>query len=134
MGWLYGWNTRKALADQILNDSYAKTVRHCFVGNDLWVVHELQNKTRFICLYMLRNGGSDGWGYKDITSDMGPTKVNCPLSYLDLIKDHSSIGYTAEWMERVRRHQTQRRKRMREYRARLRQYNARTSNITVPGL
>ncbi len=103
MGWLYGWNTRKELADRILNDSYATTVKHCFVGNDLWVVHELQDKTRFICLYMLRK--SDGeWGYKDITADMGPIKVSCPLSYLDLVKDYRPDGYESEWRERVRRH------------------------------
>jgi hypothetical protein len=44
----------------------------------------------------------DGWGYKDLDETVGPTAIDCPLSYLDA-PHREPVGYAAEWRNRVRR-------------------------------
>jgi hypothetical protein len=34
MGWLFGWNTRKDLADHLITGNGVKTIKHCFKGNN----------------------------------------------------------------------------------------------------
>jgi hypothetical protein len=105
MGWLFGWNTRRELADHLIGGKDIKTIKHCFKGNNLWAVQEgvKQDGTvvRFIALYLLRGrtGSRDGWGYKGMDESAGPSAVNCPLSYLDMTP--VGPGYAAEWRERV---------------------------------
>ena len=40
MGWLFGWNTRKELADHLISGNGVRTLKHCFKGNNLWAVQE----------------------------------------------------------------------------------------------
>jgi len=107
MGWLFGWDTRKQLIDHLVNGNGVKTLAHCFKGNDMWAVQEYQREggplIRFICLYMLRGRSDqrDGWGYKDVSEDMGPYQTSCPLSYLELVKDFPPTGYAIEWRQKV---------------------------------
>ena len=112
MGWLFGWNTRKELADHLLYGNGVKTIKHCFKGNNVWAVQEYTypdtdwdgaphpkagQVTRFIGLYLIKGGDTynvktgrrnrDGWGYKDMDESAGPCYYNCPLAYLDMVPD-----------------------------------------------
>lgn len=110
MGWTYSynWPTRKDLIKHLLvnEGSKYKAVRHCCVGNHLWVVFEatLEEKTvRNICLFKMQFHTKDYpyWGYKDIDESMGPNEVTCPLSYIDMCTEPTS-EYSHEWREEVR--------------------------------
>jgi hypothetical protein len=108
IGWLFGWDTRKELIDHLTNDnlkgSPCKMLAHCCVGNNLWAVIECPEDGRFIALFMMkgRNGSRDGWGYKDLDEGCGPYHYNCPLKYIDMVKDFEPRSYAKEWREQVR--------------------------------
>lgn len=117
MGWLFGWDTRKQLADHLLNDNGLKTIKHCFKGNNIWAVQEYTypdshanagQTVQFIALYLIkgpvfgRGHLRDGWGYKDMDESAGPCHYNCPISYLDMVPDPG--GYATEWRAKVREH------------------------------
>lgn len=127
MGWLFGWNTRKELADHLISGNGVHTIKHCFKGNNLWAVQEYTHNdvdwegkpnpkagqtVRFIALYLIRGRDRcnprtgrydpDGWGYKDMDESAGPYYFNCPLSYLDMVPDPG--GYATEWRAKVREH------------------------------
>jgi hypothetical protein len=114
MGWLFGWNTRKELADHLISGNGVHTLKHCFRGNNLWAVQEgvKQDGTvvRFIALYLIkgRNNSRDGWGYKDMDESAGPCSTSCPLGYIEMVEAHERehgyrpVGYTTEWRTRVR--------------------------------
>lgn len=115
MGWLYGWNSRKELAEHLLRGNGVVTIKNAWKGNNLWAVQEYQNKgdarlTRFVALYLCRGRADsrDGWGYKDIDESMGPSETSCPLSFIEMVEEHEKangyepVGYAAEWRDRVR--------------------------------
>lgn len=118
MGWLFGWNTRRALIDHLVSGNGVHTVKHCCVGNNLWAVQEYTHPettydgqlnpkagqvARFIALYMMkgRNHSRDGWGYKDMDESSGPYVFSCPVSYLDMVPDPG--GHATPWRNEVRR-------------------------------
>lgn len=112
MGWLFGWNTRKELADHLLRGNGLRTIKHCFKGNNLWAVQaytytegpQAGKTVQFIALYLIRgsNNSSDGWGYKDMDESAGPYYYNCPLAYLDMVPDPG--GYATDWRAEVRKY------------------------------
>lgn len=119
MGWLFSHSDTRAQTIERLTkeQTYLKTVAKAAVGNTLYVVHEIKPGyrtgsgsklypgARFIAVYLLRPGGKhEGWGYKDMDESMGPSQRSCPLTLLDLVKDHEPISETAkEWREACRR-------------------------------
>jgi hypothetical protein len=131
MGWLYGWNSRRALVDHLLepfsSDDKSVTTKplaHCFKGNNMWTVWErvrtgtktvtlapgiealkpFSESYRYIVLFYLRRNGSPAeWGYKDVSEDMGLCEVNCPPSYLEMAPLGSHHGeYAISWREGVK--------------------------------
>jgi hypothetical protein len=117
MGWMFGWHTRKELAEHLISGNGIVTLRHCFKGNNLWCVHETATtkagyggNVRWIGLYLIKgnNNSQYGWGYKDIDESMGPNYHNCPLAYIELVEAHEKAngygpqGYAAEWRKQVR--------------------------------
>lgn len=116
MGWSSGWNSRGELARHLVepqswtNDNgvncQTKTLKQCFRGNNLWVIHELYkdgvSTSKFIVLYMLKRFGHEGWGYKDVGEECGPTYYNCPLSWFDEVPDPGS--YATEWRATCRKY------------------------------
>ena len=118
MGWLFGHYDRKSLINHLVSGNGVKTLKHCFKGNNMWAVQEyhregMAHPVRFVCLYMLRGNprvknDPYGWGYKDVSEDMGPCQLSCPVSYIELVESHEKefgyepTGYAAEWRERVR--------------------------------
>jgi len=108
MGWLYSerWPTRKDLIAHLTKDNeHSKTLKYCCVGNNLWMVKELPDGTRFIlmCLMQFHGGSFCYWGYKDIDETSGPSAVNCPLSYIEMCTEPHN-DYSREWRERVRQY------------------------------
>lgn len=112
MGWLYTQNqTRRQLIEHVTktwehtNGSGVTTclARACR-GNNLWAVFEAkyneQPTERFIMLIMMKNGGVDGWGYKDVSESMGPYQDSCPLGFLDMVPEVPQHGLA--FRERVR--------------------------------
>jgi hypothetical protein len=87
MGWLFGWRDRKSLIQHLTEpkDNWGKTLAKALVGNNMWVVHELNDGERFIALYLLRGGKNQDWGYKDMAESSGPFEVTCPLKFLDMV-------------------------------------------------
>ena len=131
MGWLFGWYSRRELVEHLLQPfgsddkrHVTSPIAHCFKGNNMWSVWErtdtsskvatlapgiearvpVVEKHRYIVVFLLRRNGSPAeWGYKDVSEDMGPCEINCPLSYLDMAPlDADSRGYQVEWRERVK--------------------------------
>ncbi len=119
MGWMFGWSSRKDLVDHVTatfeNDQRRiSVIKKFYSGNNLWTVWERQSKVaptdkeRFIVVFLILGGNNctggqgHGWGYKDVSEDMGPCEVTCPLSFLDMVPDPG--GYATAWRERVRKH------------------------------
>ena len=107
MGWDY---TRGATKAQIVA-RLAKGYEHKLVGNTLWVLH-LQKGNNvtidpWIGCYLLGSRREDGeiwgWGYKDMSEDMGPYQYSCPLSFLERTPETC-----AEWRDGVREYHRRR--------------------------
>ena len=109
MGWLYTpGQSRKRLIERLIrpyeNDLHRQeTIAHCTVGNVLWSVRKITNKKEnteqsYIGCDLLQNGGTDGWGYKDLSESAGPCYYSCPLSYLSMCEERNP-----EWRECVKR-------------------------------
>ena len=132
MGWLFGWDSRKALISHLLDNfgswsgtnettgvtSSHKMIAHCFKGNNMWFVIETTHTKdgtsdthRWIGLNLMQRGGHPAeWGYKDISEEMGPCECNCPLAYLELapLSEHNQDRYG--WRNKVRAYWAQREK------------------------
>lgn len=117
MGWYYGWYTRSSLIEHLTKTTDSEnftfeTLAKCFIGNNMWAVMQRTNKreispdkrvVKFIVLFLIRRGGREEWGYKDVSEDMGPCEVNCPLKYLDMAPEGAlDSEYATEWRESVR--------------------------------
>jgi len=110
MGWLFTQGqTRKQLITRLTsnweneNGTSFTCLRHTCTGNNLWTVWEVTKEGksyRFIGLDMMKPQAGYGWGYKDLDERAGPTYVNCPEAYLDMVDDPG--GYATEWRVRVR--------------------------------
>lgn len=107
MGWLFGWDTRKALVDHLCDGNGVKTLKRCFKGNNMWTVQQLPNGHVFACLYLIKGpaygnkNDRHGWGYKDVDETMGPCNLDFPVSWLDLLSPIDS-EYAVEWRKKVR--------------------------------
>lgn len=108
----YGATRKDVIAEQTPekrtqeNGGTFETLRHCCKGNVLYALHRTTapdgTSKKWICLYLLTNGGSDGWGYKPIDETMGPYYYLCPVSYLDAA-DEPMSDTAAEWRAEVRK-------------------------------
>lgn len=135
MGWSFStawYNRRTLIEDRIRNQNWIsvetgiqsshKILAYCMRGNNLWKVvesfqYDKDGKQIYHCkwigLDLLQNGGhSHGWGYKDMDETCGPCQSNCPLAYLEMVKDFPPEGYAINFRERVREyHKLQAKKR-----------------------
>lgn len=119
MGWLFSprWGNREELRHHLVAENGVNVLKSCWKGNNLWAVQEYTYKegpetgktVRYICLYLCQNGGENqGWGYKDVSEDMGPYQTNCPVSYIELVEAHERehgyepTSYAPEWRAKVR--------------------------------
>lgn len=108
MGWLFGWNTRKELIDQLCEGNGVKTLKRCFKGNNMWAVQQTDAGITFAVLYLIKGpayGNKNdryGWGYKDVDETMGPYQYDFPVSWLDLLSPCDS-EYAVSWRENVRK-------------------------------
>jgi hypothetical protein len=117
MGWLYGWNRRKDLIEELTktkrnNLGEWRTLKRCYRGGDgsgvLWAVVRFEyrgtnkHEDYIICYMMHYNRGIMGgtWGYKNIEETMGPCSYSCPISYLQMVPmpDHPSAK---NWRRKV---------------------------------
>jgi hypothetical protein len=96
MGWLYStkWPTRKDLEDHLLEDSRktGRYIAHKWVGSNFWFVEKMVGDSKPIIVLCLtgkhKNIGygsvsGSGYGYKDMTEQMGPYYYDCPLDFLE---------------------------------------------------
>jgi hypothetical protein len=111
MGWLFTYDqTRRQLIDHLTRewetpDRKGTTLKRYCSGNTLFTVAEVANKhtgeiMRYIGVYLMQNGGPDGWGYKDMDESCGPYQYGCPLSFFDLVPDPG--GYATAWRQRCK--------------------------------
>ena len=117
-------------------DTYINIIclKKCYKGasfaGTLWKVMEVTHRRksddsitkveRYIGCDLLRYSNyenSHAWGYKDMDESMGPTVVNCPLSYLEMVPQSDS-EYAEGWRERVREHHRIRQEKLKTKRAR----------------
>jgi len=103
----------KKVTEQKENESGSwETIAYCSRGNVVWAVLQITKKkdgqpfssSRFIMCYLLRSDKDFGWGYKDISEDMGPAYYTCPLKYFSLCPDYFIQDYphAVEWRANVR--------------------------------
>lgn len=107
MGWLFGWNTRKELIDQLCYGNGVETLKRKFVGNNMWAVQRVPSGEVFACLYLIKGNprvtdDPCNWGYKDVDETMGPYQYDFPVSWLDLLSPCDS-EYALEWRANVRK-------------------------------
>jgi hypothetical protein len=118
MGWLFGHYDRKSLINHLTQGNGVKTLKNCFVGNHMWAVQEYQREgmthpVRFICLYMMQGNPKVtddpcNWGYKDVSEDMGPYQLSCPVGYIEMVEAHEKEfgyepgSYAPAWRQSVR--------------------------------
>jgi hypothetical protein len=119
MGWLFTYDkrTRAALVEYLRRpERYGENqelLRSSVVGNNHWYLcRDRRDGKVWIGLDKMAGGGhqSMGWGYKDMSEDMGPVEVNCPLSFLNEASPVTE-GWAAEWRERVRAYHARRKER-----------------------
>ena len=119
MGWLFSpsWGNREELRRHLVEENGVTVLKSCWVGNNLWAVQEYTypathdkagQVVRYVCLYLCQNGGErEGWGYKDVSEDMGPYQTSCPLAYIEMVEAHERefgyepTGYAASWRASV---------------------------------
>lgn len=118
MGWTFlcGASRRDVIDDlteeRSTDGRVFRTLRKCFRGNTMYALHESGKPgetEKWICVYLLAKNGKYGWGYKDISEEMGPVQMECPVSYLDEA-DPPPNEYAAKWREDVRKLAAQRAK------------------------
>lgn len=129
MGWTSSreWTSPTIVKREILDD-YKRQPDHFEVrdtrstchGRHFWVLlrvkypegHKCAPYIDMIVLYLIngsRSGGEYGYAWKDISEDMGPCEVDCPLSLLDKASPAELVGsYAADWRGRVRAYHAQR--------------------------
>lgn len=101
MGWLFGWSTRKQLVDCLCYGNGVETLKRKFVGNNMWAVQRTKDGITFACLYLIKGGRGQDWGYKCVDETMGPCQTDFPVSWLDLLSPIES-EYANEWRKHVR--------------------------------
>jgi len=143
MGWYYNWHwNRQQTIDNELTATRtwtrdrgalieASTVKKCYRGaawkGTLWAVHEWKNwKTgeteRFIGCYLMHYSGGM-WGYKPLEESMGPSMVNCPISYLRMVPVPDS-KWAREWRRDVAAYHWRKKKLKEERKAKLKECKA----------
>jgi hypothetical protein len=104
MGWLYGWSTKQELIKHLQEkSSYSKgfrPIKHSLIGNNHWTLLRTPEDKITIALELI-SCDQGQYGYKGISEDMGPTQINCPLSFVNAADDTDS-PYAKEWREKVR--------------------------------
>jgi len=115
MGWYYPANTytRKELIEEltrpsVLPNAQLNCLRSTTRGNVLWSVWETKVNTgethRHIkCDLLVKS--TDGWGYKPMSEECGPTYYTCPPVYLTMVPSCNE-----EWRTAVREHHNNKRK------------------------
>jgi hypothetical protein len=112
MGWTFStsWKSKEVLIEYLRSEKRVgteyKLLHSSVVGNNHWYLFRCPNGVVIIGLDLMQSGGGDGWGYKAIDETMGPTEINCPISYLD--KAGPATGYADEWRKRVREYHARR--------------------------
>jgi hypothetical protein len=110
MGWVFTFDktTRKALVEYLRRperfEPNHELLRSSAIGNNHWYLARDRRGGRvWIGLDLMQGGGKTGhgWGWKDLSEDMGPVETNCPITYLDEASPVTE-GYAFEWRERVR--------------------------------
>lgn len=100
MGWLFAWNSRKELVDHLVRNEGGKpVVDHGGSGNEFYTLMEVAPNDFLIVQWLL--ACSDGqWGYKGVSEDMGPVRVNCPERLLK--KSTCQHPNAVKWREQCR--------------------------------
>jgi len=110
MGWTssYNWNKASDVKRELLSDYAAEpnfevlAHRSTCYGRHFWMA--LKNKKTgrsFVVLFLLGGGFHEGWAYKDVSEDMGPCELDCPIELLDMT-DEPTEKYAVAWRARVR--------------------------------
>jgi len=107
MGWLFSYNIRSKremvahLRRPERFGQHHELLRTTTVGNNHWYLcRNLLTGLVFIGLDKVAGGIKEGWGYKDMDESVGPSEVDCPLSYLS--QASRATGYAIEWRAKVR--------------------------------
>jgi hypothetical protein len=112
-----GYNSKeRSIEDGNENYFVTKCLKHCYKGGPgsgtLWKVMETKVfdvETDFLiktdlwigCDLLQWCNRDKCWGYKDLEETMGPHKVNCPLSYLDMVPEPDN-EFARDWRIDVR--------------------------------
>jgi hypothetical protein len=111
MGWSFHYQkmSAKEHVASILNSwntsEHASVIAHKSIGRTLWLVvatfasHPDKEKMRLI-VAVLRDKQDGQWGEKEVSEDMGPCEVNCPLKFLELAPGDAG-SYSGDWRKRV---------------------------------
>ena len=80
---------------------------HAWYGrSQLWGVLRRKDTDAPVCIVeWMVSFRRDSWGYKDLSEEMGPVDVGCPLRFLELVplaSGEDPHGWRAAWRERVR--------------------------------
>jgi hypothetical protein len=102
MGWTSSpsWTTKAKLVAELRSQVRSYVIVDEHIGRNVWFLLEQPSGERFIVLF-LTEGGAGGWAYKDVTEDMGPCEVDCPLRLIEAAGPIES-QYANEWRDRVR--------------------------------
>lgn len=102
MGWTSSpsWTTKAELVAELRSQVRSYVIVDEHIGRNVWFLLEQPSGERFIVLF-LTEGGAGGWAYKDVTEDMGPCEVDCPLRLIEAAGPIES-QYANEWRDRVR--------------------------------
>lgn len=113
MGWLFSdrWASKEQLVAYLRsperNGSNYEVLASTVRGSRHWYVARYTKDDKvvtFIGLDLMEKStdGVHGWGYKDMDESVGPYHYDCPLRFLDMVRDSEPVGYAADWRKSVR--------------------------------
>lgn len=98
MGWLFGWNSKKELANHLKKNWSCPVLKASTVGNNLWFLIETRKGKMIALAKMACDKGQ--WGYKDLDETMGLYETNCPISFIKKA-DKPFNEHAREWRHQV---------------------------------
>lgn len=106
MEWYFsGQQIKESYIQELIakRNEQSRCIAHCVRGNVLYSVWEqtiADQPVRIIAIDLLSKQRNGGWGHKPMDESCGPSRYDCPLSYLDMVPDPGF--YATAWREKVR--------------------------------
>lgn len=117
MGWLgqqFSGTKKEYFESMVLDgfDAPTKALKYTVKGSTAYAVMDVpQRNQRFILVCLIRKDRDGSMMHKLMDESVGPCYYDCPISYLDLVKDFPPVNeYAQKYREDIRKHHEEKKK------------------------